>query len=178
MEQAPLSIRAGKRALAGTCPVSQDEDPCVHRSLAHARVCAHTPIPKQGGNWQPGCYPVWSSRDRGHSRPHHLTSPLGNSLGWAEPLYLFTGYLEHLLNPNCTAEAYSPLNCDQPDSRQNSKDKDRPALSSVCQVILPHVSGQVWQSKDHPDHKESIVSSFQGYSAPAASITFGYSYRC
>lgn len=102
MQQALLSIQVSKGGLAGRRSESQDQDPCTHRSLActhtrmHARTCVdtHTAIPRQGGNQQPGCFPIRSYR----GREHCLTS-LGNSSGWAEPLYLFVEYLEHLLNP-------------------------------------------------------------------------------
>lgn len=154
--------------------VSQDQDLSTHRSLTQAQ-CAHTQSHPQARR-EPAARLLPNLFLQGQrAPPRHLTSPLGNASGWAEPLYLFTGYLEHLLNPNCIREEHSMLNHDQPDSRQNLK--HTPTLSSLCQVILRNLSGQVPQSKHHPHHKDSIVSSFQGYSTPTASITFSYHYQ-
>lgn len=147
----------------------------AHTEDWHKHVCACThPIPKQGRYDQPGCYPSAPRGAEGTSPP---PDPLmGNSSGWAELLYLLTGYLENLLNPNCMGEVCSPQNCHQPDSRQDLK--HRPALRSMYQVILPHFCRQVIQTKDHTHHKDSIVLSFQGYSAPAVPVTFSYNYQC
>ena len=144
---------------------------------AHTLVYAQTPSPRWGGNTQtpsprrpenpqPGCYPGDSRHLATASPPYWETPQRG------QDFCVFMRYLEHLL----ILTVHSTWNRDQPGSRQNLK--HRSALSSMCQVILPHFSGQVWQSKDHPHHKDSIASSFQGYSAPAAPITFSYSYQC
>lgn len=175
MEQALLSMPVEKWRLVGKCSVlPQDQDPRAHKGLAHAHVCTH--IPSKEGT-APRLLPI-------HGRGHFPTTqtPMGISSGWAEPRYLFTGYLlyllteylEYFLNLNCTGERNSPLNCDQPDCRQNLKHS--PTLGNMCKVILPHISRQVWQSNDHPPLKESIiVASFQAYSSTAAPITFSYS---
>lgn len=173
MEQAQLFMPVEEWGLAGTCSVPQDQDPSAHKGLAYAHVCTHIPS-KEGKSNQAAPHP-------GQGALPTTQSPLGNSLGWAEPLhqfteyllYLLTEYLEYFLNLNCTGERNSPLNCDQPDCRQNLKHS--PTLGSICKVILPHSSRQVWQSKDHPPLKERIVSSFQGYSSTGAPITFSYS---
>lgn len=173
MEQALVFMPVEKWGLAGKCSMPQDQDPSAHKCLAHAPVCTHIPS-KEGRATR-----LLLLRGRGHLPT--TQPPMGNSSGWAEPLYLFTGYLlylltehlEYFLNLNCTGERNSSLNCDQRDCRQNFKHSS--TLSSMCKVILPHISRQVWQSKDHPHHKDSIVSSFRGYSAPAAPITFSHS---
>lgn len=146
----------------------------AHTGAWHTHACMHVhahthPPPGKEGASNQAATPSVPSGAEG-------TSPMGNSWGWAELLYLFTGHLEHLLSPNCIGEVHSTLNHHQPDSRQNLK--HRPTLSSTCQAILPHFSGQVQQSKHHPHHQDSSVSGFQGYSTPAASITFSYSYQC
>lgn len=105
-------------------------------------TCGHT-HPQQGGSGnQAAPHP-------GRGTLSSTQSPMGNSSGWAEPLYLFTGYLLYLLteyleyfcNLNCTGQRISPLNCDQPDCRQNSKHS--PTLGSMCKVVLPHSSRPV-----------------------------------
>lgn len=97
----------------------------VHRGAWHMHVCGqtHTHTYPQSER-EPATRLLSGLFLQGQRAPPHcLTSPLGNSSGWAKPLYLFTGYLEHLLNPNSIAEVYSPLNCDQPEFKAQTCSK-------------------------------------------------------
>lgn len=110
---------------------------CVlEQSLLSIRVCTH-PIPEQGGNQDQAATPPVKGTEGTFPLPD---LPPGKPLRAGRTLYLFTGYLEHLINPNCTGEVHSTGYHDQPDSRQDLK--CRLAPHSICQLILPHFSGQ------------------------------------
>lgn len=158
MEQVLLSIQVGKWVLIQHQKIRTP----AHTGAWHTHVYTHT-HPQARREPAARLLPYLLLEGQ-RAPPHCLTSPLGNSSGWAEPLYLSTGYLEHLLNPNCTGEVHSTLNHDQPDARQNLK--HRPTLSTMRQVILPHFSGEVQQSKHHPHHKDSFFSKFSAVQCP------------
>lgn len=115
MDQALLFMPEEKWGWLGRVQCHKIRTP-VHTRVWHLHVCAHTSPERM--EQQPGCSP---SGAEGTSPP--LNPLLENSSGWAEPPYVFTGYLLYLLteylecflNLNCTGERNSPLNCDQPE---------------------------------------------------------------
>lgn len=111
----------------------------VHTRVRHTHTCAHTSSARR--EQQPGCS---LSRAEGTSPPPNLqweTPQAGQYLFTGYLLYLLTEYLEYFLRLNRTRERKTPLNCDQPDCRQNLKHS--PISGSMCKDILPPISREV-----------------------------------
>lgn len=122
----------GKVGLAGKCSVPQGSGTCT---------CVHTSPARR--EQQPRCSPSRAEGTSPTPNPNGRLPRLGRTsvpIYWYL-LYLLTEYLEYFLNLNCAGERNSPLNCDQPDCRQNLKHS--PTSGNMCKVILHHISRQV-----------------------------------